>query len=488
MSSERRPARVLVIGDVMLDKTIHGQSDRLSPEGPVPVVLQQSIDYSPGGAANVAANVNALGGQAAIVGLVGQDDDGRTLCSALAGHGVNTSGLIQTQFLTTVKTRIYAGRHLAARFDREQRVEAPGAVVDQVAANVSCWKPDVIVLSDYGKGALAPRVILEVIILARKLKLPIIVDPKGDDFSPYAGATVIKPNLVEAWRAGRDRLPPAYYSVPDDLFSLGEYIRDRHTIENVLITAGPAGMVWAGAGDQLLYQPAFNPQAMYDVTGAGDTVAAALAVCIGEHLSVPRYLEFAACAAGLAVGKPGTATVKRQEVDDALNNEYCPFEHKIFTSLASANVWAVEQRTRGRKIVLTNGCFDLLHPGHHRLLRYARSCGDQLIVAVNSDASVKRLKGEDRPIVPQQQRLLMLASLEMVDGVVLMEDDPTPLVEKLRPDVLVKGADHKDLEVKGAALVESWGGSVKFAPDFPAWRTTSLLEKIQPEKLEETFA
>lgn len=471
-------ARVLVIGDVMLDRTIRGHATRLAPEAVVPVIKQAHASFTPGAAANVATNVSTLGGEAYLVGLVGHDHQAEQLRECLASFGISYDGLIRNDMPTTTKTRLYADRQMVARFDRETFTTNPEAILTITKAALKDWHPDIVVLSDYGKGSLYPPVVHEIISISKRYA-PVIVDPKGTDFSIYCGATMLKPNLLESLLAINDSSDPLLVS-NSKTKEIGHKLRAFNDVGAVLITRGHAGMIWCGIEDELestIEQAAFHPQMVYDVTGAGDTTAAALAVALAEKNDIRKALQFAACAAGLVVGKIGTATVSRSEIRQECSHYDDPKE-KFLADNTALDLWVRHHRNQGRRIVFTNGCFDLLHYGHLHSLQFARSCGDSLLVCINNDAAVSRLKGPGRPVVNQAARIAMLAALECVDGVTVFNDDPTALIELVKPDVLVKGEEYKNETVIGADLLNQWGGILRFVPMAPTWSTTSILQKL----------
>ncbi|WP_201750271.1 D-glycero-beta-D-manno-heptose 1-phosphate adenylyltransferase [Tautonia marina] len=460
--------RALVLGDVMLDRYLEGDVNRISPEAPVPVVRLTHEWYRPGGAGNVAASLAGLGCRTTLAGAAGEDPEVDRLRRALFDAGVADCALVERPGSRTIcKTRVVShGHHQLLRLDQDGgrndfraagddlRQRLPDLLADQ----------DVVVLSDYDKGTLTPELVRATIEACRERAIPCIVDPKQLDFRIYSGATLLTPNLLEARRAvGR--------SLEDDE-SVGEAcaeLRDTLGLDAMLITRGADGMTLA-TGSALHHFPAEVRQ-VADVTGAGDTVAAVLAACLGGGLPVDQACRAASVAAGIAVGHPGCYVVQGAELDWALRG--CSPKVR---SIEAAARWAASQRRAGRSIVFTNGCFDILHAGHLTCLEQARRLGDALIIGLNSDASVRGLKGPERPVVHENHRAALLAGLACVDGVVVF-DDPTPerLIQAIEPDVLVKGGDYTVDGIVGAEIVRAKGGRVVTIPLVPGLSTTSIL-------------
>lgn len=475
-------APVLVIGDVMLDETIHGDMRRIAQEAPVPVVRQMRTEAAPGGAANVAATLAALGRRCMLLGVVGEDFYGQQLAQMLPRDYFVTSLLLKRpRAVTVVKTRIVCGGHPVLRVDTE--AQAPGlsdADTDRrlleaaAAAFAEETPPGLLVLSDYAKGTLSAGTAGQLLTLARRQGVATIVDCRPDHVTWYAGATLLKPNLAEALEMLADDTHPALYaesaSPVDKALTAGRKLRERHGFAHVVITAGAHGAVYSGADSE--FAASVTQQAVFDVQGAGDTFLAALADSVLAGDAMPRALLRANTAAGVAVSQPGTYVVSRSALDAAVRKRLGP-AGKLLTPLEAMGVIR-QLRDSNRRSVLANGCFRTLHHGHMTMLQWARQQGDALIVAMNSDASIRRLKGDVR-IVPQAARAELLAALEYVDYVVVFDDISVErLIRELRPDVLVKGAQYQGQNVPGADFVAACGGAVKFAPMVPDASSTAF--------------
>jgi D-beta-D-heptose 7-phosphate kinase / D-beta-D-heptose 1-phosphate adenosyltransferase len=468
-----RMRRVLVVGDLMLDKYVWGDVERISPEAPIPVVRAHRHSDQPGGAANVASNIAALGASVSLIGLVGEDDAGVRLQELLNHQGVQTSFIRAPSIPTVTKLRVLAGRQQIVRLDEEPRTQVAAPYCDQVvnAAKAALRNAHVLILSDYAKGVLTPQSCKAIIHEARRLGVPTLVDPKSRDFSHYAGATTICPNLTELRLATGVHAPGL-----DSLLTAAQRLVAQLNLKFLIVTMSDRGIAVLNQQSRLI--AAAKAREVFDVSGAGDTVIATLALCIASRLPIETAIELANIAAGVVVGKIGTAPIKKSELLSQLLPDMAlePMGKVLsFDRLLSRiDLW----RAHGERIVFTNGCFDLLHVGHISLLQAARKEGDRLIVAINSDASISRLKGPGRPVVGEWERAQVLAALAAVDAVVAF-DEPTPLhlIEACRPDVLVKGGDYSANTVVGASEVESWGGRVKIVPTVKGFSTTQLIEK-----------
>jgi D-beta-D-heptose 7-phosphate kinase / D-beta-D-heptose 1-phosphate adenosyltransferase len=461
---------VLVLGDVMLDRHIHGQVRRISPEAPVPVVNLVREHHSPGGAGNVAATLVSLGCTVTLAGLIGTDEEGDLLRESLRSRGVERLSLVERSVLKTIsKTRILSDTHQQLiRLDRDgERVSyagLEGELLEQALPLID--HQSAVVLADYEKGAITPEVSRTVIRRCRERRIPCVVDPKKADFSVYSRATVVTPNLMEAERAV-DRV-----LVGDEAVAhAADELRKSTGVDALVITRGPEGMSLSTA-DRVLHIPA-QTRDVADVTGAGDTVVAVLSACLGSGWPVTEACQLANIAAGIAVSHPGTYVVQGEELQTAWSG----LSPKILSWEASRRRLA-EVRRRGHKIVFTNGCFDILHAGHLTSLEGAKRLGDFLVVGLNSDASVRGLKGPSRPVIAQHNRASLLAGLACVDLVVLF-DDPTPqaLIELLEPDILVKGGDYSVDRIAGADFVCGRGGRVVTLPLVPGLSTTAILNQ-----------
>jgi D-beta-D-heptose 7-phosphate kinase/D-beta-D-heptose 1-phosphate adenosyltransferase len=462
-------AQVLVVGDVMLDRYWHGTTARISPEAPVPVVQVQQKEDRAGGAGNVALNIAALGGGVSLLGLVGVDEAAQVLRERLQAAHVHCDFEAVASHPTITKLRVISRHQQLLRMDFEEAFGVDESAALALRAQKSFTHVGVIVLSDYNKGALLHAE--QMIAAARTANVPVLVDPKGSDFSRYRGAFLLTPNLHEfevVMGACRDET---------DLLQKGQRLMAELDLQALLITRGEHGMtLLQKGGEQELHLPA-QAREVFDVTGAGDTVIATLAAAIAAGVTLPQAVALANIAAGIVVGKLGTATVSGPELRRAVQQA-----HGVgcgVMSEAQLQMALDDARANGEKIVFTNGCFDLLHPGHVSYLEEAKKLGQRLVVAVNSDASVKRLKGEGRPVQPAESRMAVLAGLEAVDWVVVFEDDtPERLLHLLKPDVLVKGGDYTPQQVVGAPIVQLYGGEVNVLSFVDNCSTTSIVEKI----------
>jgi D-beta-D-heptose 7-phosphate kinase / D-beta-D-heptose 1-phosphate adenosyltransferase len=463
-------ARVMVVGDLMLDRYWTGPVSRISPEAPVPVVKVTDVEERPGGAANVALNMARLGVQVSVAGMVGEDEAGASLRRLMDAAGIRCHLRACGDVPTITKLRVISQHQQLLRLDFEERLagvdsaslldDARGAVTSGVAA---------LVLSDYGKGTLerAP----ELIAAARAAGVPVLVDPKGLDFERYRGATLITPNLSEFEAVAG---PCAH---DDLLVERGERMRADLELTALLITLGDRGMLLLRAGHDPLHLPT-RAREVFDVTGAGDTVIAVVAAALAAGRDLAEAAALANLAAGIVVGKLGTGFVTPAELRAALRRQ-----RGGWTSVLSEGdlLLAVEEaRATGERLVMTNGCFDLLHDGHVAYLEQARRLGDRLIVAVNDDASVRRLKGDGRPVNSLARRMAVLAGLASVDWVVpFSEDTPERLICAVCPDVLVKGGDYRPEEIAGADCVHAAGGRVEVLPYVQGASTSGIIDLIR---------
>lgn len=465
--------RVVVMGDIMLDRFIYGRVQRISPEAPIPVLLKERERVMLGGAGNVARNVAALSGIATLIGAIGDDPSGDlirrelAITSRIIDHTICIGGAS-----TTEKAR-YISQQQLLRVDSEHKQDIP-AEQFKAALKMAIPNAEAIVLSDYAKGLLTPALISHAIAEARVLKIPVLVDPKTQDIARYDGATLLTPNRSEAEAA-------TGISIDDDSSAAqaAHKILDHlpHT-DAVVITRGERGMTLLERGLDAIHLRT-EAREVFDVSGAGDTVMAALAIGLAAHLPLTSAVRLANAAAGIVVGKPGTATAGIDELDRSLRAEHVQLlEDKIIKSEhAHANIQ--QWHARGQVVGFTNGCFDLVHPGHISLLTQARAQCDRLVVGLNSDTSIRRLKGPNRPIQGETARAIVLASLTQVDAVVIFDEDtPLSLIKELKPDILVKGADYQIKDVVGASEVQSWGGKVFLAALTPNQSTTRIAAKM----------
>lgn len=462
-------ANVLVVGDVMLDRYWHGAANRVSPEAPVPVVKVGNQEDRPGGAGNVALNIAALGSAASLIGVVGSDETGQDLQSRLAAAGVYCDFLTSDDKPTITKLRVISQHQQLIRVDFEETFDAKDIEGLTERAENLLGKVQALVLSDYAKGALQD--VESLIAAGRKRGIPIIVDPKGTDFERYRGATLITPNLSELEAVVGD------CALEDDLITKGSKLVSDLDLEALLVTRGEHGMTLLRPGSPELHLPA-RAQEVFDVTGAGDTVVSVLAASLASGYGMNDATALANLAAGLVVGKLGTAAISGPELRRAILAEQGS-ERGIMTA-EQLSIAVQDAREHGERIVFTNGCFDIIHAGHVGYLAEARKLGDRLIVAINDDDSVRRLKGAGRPINPVERRMAVLAGLEAVDWVVSFADDtPESLLHLFKPEILVKGGDYTLDKVVGGEFVQSYGGEVKALEFLDNCSTSAIVEKVR---------
>ena len=465
--------RVLCLGDIMLDKFIYGSVDRISPEAPVPVFSIQDERIMLGGVGNVMRNLLALGSHVSLISVIGNDKVGREV-AAMIGKETNVIPFLITENgrITTAKMRYVAGNHQVLRADNETtsaitndtQMQIEEAVISELQHN------DIIILSDYGKGVLTRTLVHKVITLAKEHQKTVIVDPKSKDFSHYYGATLISPNLAELANASSEDI-----SSDDKIIYAARKLMETHHIANILVTRSKDGMTLVMENGEN-HPIRARVHEVYDVSGAGDTAIATLTLAIASGLSLPESASMANIAAGVVVGKPGTAIINTHDLKmELFVNEKTSGTNKI-QILEDAVIQVKRWKSEGKVVSFTNGCFDLMHSGHISVLNRTKMHCDKLIVAVNSDASVRKIKGENRPINNEMERALLLASLSVVDMVILFsEDNPLKLLEVLKPDVLAKGADYQKHEVVGHELVESYGGKIVLIPLKEGYNTADIV-------------
>lgn len=467
--------RAAVIGDVMLDQYIFGQVNRISPEAPVPVNLVESKRDVLGGAANTAANLSALGCQVCVAGWCGDDESGHILHILFSESGIDDSGvLVRKEYRTITKMRILGARQQMLRLDFERAQD----LAEGEARAVLRWLDerldrglDCIVISDYGKGFITPWLSQEIIHRGHTWKIPVLVDPKGSSWKKYTGAYGITPNLKEL----SDCCGVTIRNEDKAIEQAGAMVRAQYHLKYLFVTRSEKGITSIGA-KEIIHCPAMA-QDVFDVSGAGDTVMAVLAAALAAGKDSETALKLANTAAGIAVSRVGTYPVRRAELLDAwewegrdLRKHYRPL------TWAEAEQKVARWREKGETIIFTNGCFDILHRGHVTYLQQAASLGDHLLVGLNSDASVRRLKGPERPINGERDRAFMLAALRFVDDVVLFtEDTPRELLARLRPDILVKGGDYRVEDVAG----REYAGKVEILPFVDGYSTTGMIRQIQ---------
>lgn len=464
----KNTAKVLVVGDIILDQYIYGETNRISPEAPVPVLRVENTEERAGGAANVAINVSSLGVTVKLLGITGQDDSSERLEKILSKQGVDCHFIHCEKFSTITKKRVLSRHQQLIRLDYEKEKGSfdTSELVEQYLDLIE--SVDVVVLSDYAKGSLER--IQTLIKYANEKNVMVLVDPKSSDFSIYKSASVITPNLKEFETVVGE------CKSNDDLIVKAGHLLKELELKALLVTRGEKGMTLIQNDQEPVHLKAETHE-VYDVTGAGDTVIAVLATALACEYEFDKATALANTAAGLVVEKLGSATVSVDELNNTSSKEhhsYVPMEREEAQEVIN------QAKRNGEQIVMTNGCFDILHIGHINYLIKARSLGNRLIVAVNNDDSVKRLKGESRPINSLCNRMAVLAALACVDWVVpFHEDTPEQLIELFKPDILVKGGDYTEEQIAGAKFVRKSGGDVIVLPFEEGYSTTSILEKIK---------
>lgn len=462
-------ASVLVVGDVMLDRYWYGPTSRISPEAPVPVVKVETVEERPGGAANVAMNIAALGAGSRLIGLTGEDDAAQVLSKTLKDVRVDCDFVTLKSHPTITKLRVLSRNQQLIRLDFEEGFEQVDAAPMHEKMRQSLSRSGAVVLSDYGKGALDS--VQQMIALAREAKVPVLIDPKGTDFARYRGATLLTPNLSEF------EAVVGKCKTENEIVERGMKLIADCALSALLVTRSENGMTLLQPGKAPLHLPTLA-QEVFDVTGAGDTVIGVLAAALAAGDSLEEACFLANAAAGVVVGKLGTSTVSIVELENAIHAR--PERGFGIMTEAELKDAVAMARQRGEKVVMTNGVFDILHAGHVSYLANARKLGDRLIVAVNSDASTKRLKGDSRPVNPQENRMIVLGALEAVDWVVLFEEDtPQRLIASVLPDLLVKGGDYKPEDIAGSKEVWANGGDVRVLNFEDGISTTNIIKTIR---------
>jgi D-beta-D-heptose 7-phosphate kinase / D-beta-D-heptose 1-phosphate adenosyltransferase len=472
--------KILVIGDVMLDRYAWGRVTRISPEAPVPVLKISGENLLPGGAANVASNLKSLGASVEVSGVIGKDYEGEKLLELLAQIEIDSKALIlDSKRPTTTKTRLIAGTQQIARMDREETHpisdELKNQLMKTITKSVEERPPHGIIISDYAKGLIRGDLSDEIIRLAKREGIFVSVDPKGKDFTKYRGANVITPNQKEAEEI-------CGFSIEDKKTlekAMEILIKETHA-DGILITRGKHGISFCAEGSEVRTVTS-DVREVFDVIGAGDTVVSTFTLSYLSSKSWEDSVRIANRAAGIVVGRVGTATVTRGDLVEYFENDTYSIKGKILSrEILSSTISRLQ--AKGEKIVFTNGCFDLFHIGHLRLIKEAKKLGDVLVVGINNDDSVKRLKGEGRPLILESDRAHIIAALDCVDYVVLFrEDTPFDLIKTLRPDILVKGSDYTPEAVVGRDFVESYGGRVCIIPLVEGISTSVLVDKIKKE-------
>lgn len=476
---EIRGKRILVIGDIMLDIYFEGDIERISPEAPVPVFKYKRERYVPGGAANVAVNLVAAGQDVSILSMIGDDDNGEKLLEALSALGVNTDMILKTDRPTTSKTRFLANNNQQVmRSDTEQSEDISGEnediILDSLLKRIESY--DIIVLSDYKKGLLTCGLTKGIISIAKDKGIRVIADIKDNKEGKFSGTYLLKPNRKELSELTGEKL-----DTDEDVRNAAIKLLEEASCEYVLVTLGAKGMMLVGR-DEITSIPTYSRE-VFDVTGAGDTTIAYLAACLASGIEIKEAMRIANIAAGIEVGKVGTSQVSIDEVKAFISNNHV-LDGGSSKTLARSNAKSLKNRLSGKKTVFTNGCFDILHVGHVRYLNEARMLGNVLIVGINSDASVKRLKGDARPINTLQDRMEVLSALSCVDYIIPFEDDtPYDLICDIQPDILVKGGDYSPEEVVGKEIVEAKGGKVTIIPLVEGKSTSLTINRLYRDLL-----
>lgn len=468
-SSQFPQAKVLVLGDVMLDRYWFGATNRISPEAPVPVVRVQQNEERAGGAANVAMNIAALNVPVKLLGLIGQDEAGQALTSLLRLQHIDCDFVQLDSHPTITKLRILSRHQQLLRLDFEEDFKQ--IISDHLLAKLkgTIREYGALILSDYGKGTL--NQVQQMIQIAREANVPVLIDPKGTDFEKYRGATLLTPNLLEF------EAVVGHCESEEMLIEKGLKLIADYDLTALLVTRSENGMTLLRPNEPAFHLPTVAKE-VFDVTGAGDTVISTLATALADGRTYEEACYLSNISAGIVVGKLGTSTVSTVELEGAIHGRTeSGFGVMSEPDLKSA---VAQAKARGEKIVMTNGCFDILHPGHVSYLANARKLGDRLIVAVNTDESVKRLKGEMRPINDLDSRMAVLAGLSSVDWLVsFSEETPQRLISEVLPDVLVKGGDYQPEEIAGSQEVWANGGEVKVLNFEDGCSTSNVIQKIQ---------
>ena len=485
---------LLVVGDLMLDEYLWGEVDRISPEAPVQVVAIQKEDFTLGGAGNVVNNIVALGGKVSAVGVIGTGRNGQLLLKIFKKLGVDTAGIVKEPGrITTQKTRIIAANHAnqqVLRIDREKKQDISTSSLEKITRFIEDKIPDVdvVLISDYGKGLITKDLLSRVIASAKNHNKMTIVDPKGLDFSKYSGVSLLTPNKKEAALASGVEI-----NNESNLEKAANKILKNIILDNLLITCGKDGMVLFEKNKKP-FRVRAEARQVFDVSGAGDTVLAVLGLAVASGASIHNSVTVANTAAGIVVGKAGTATVSKQELTWALkivmgkggtatvDDQRLPSKYKDFSELPAL---VEDLKKKGKRLVLTNGCFDLLHAGHIMLFSASKQLGDILVVAIDDDESVKKLKGSGRPVLNANERGRILSALDTVDYVVVFSShELNKLIEIIQPDVLTKGSNYTSKEVFGRELVEKYGGRVELIPVTENISSTRIINNIKSSRQE----
>jgi D-beta-D-heptose 7-phosphate kinase/D-beta-D-heptose 1-phosphate adenosyltransferase len=469
--------KIIVIGDLMLDKYISGSVHRTSPEAPVPVINVNREYELPGGAANVAVNIRSLGPKVELYGLVGNDGEGKTLKRLLKESKISTSGIVfDKKRNTTTKSRIIAENQQVVRIDKENMnppdLSYQNNLISKLKKSINKNDINAVVFSDYSKGILTKKIISEITKVCREKNIFTIADPKGKDLTKYKGVNVLTPNIAEASDlCGYD------ISYENVLNKAAKHLIDKCNLDGIVLTRGKNGISYR-LKNRPLKTVSSKAKEVYDVTGAGDTVISSFLVCYLFSQNWDFAVRTANSAAGVIVSRVGTSSLSQNELLQLIENGKSKENKVLSIDLLKKQIF--EHKKKNKKVIFTNGCFDLLHPGHLMILKKAKLLGDLLVVALNSDSSVKRLKGSSRPLITENERANIISSLDCVDYVTIFsEDTPIKTIKQISPDVIVKGGDYAKNQVIGKEHVERYGGRVVIIPVLENFSTTSLVEKIK---------
>ena len=463
----------LVVGDVMLDRYLIGSVGRISPEAPVPIVLLNAQNERAGGAANVAANLALLGIKTQLIGCLGDDNEGKSLAKLIVENGIENNCFTSKNRPTIAKTRVLSGHQQMMRLDQESNAVFAKEENDALQANIHAAieaSPKIVILSDYAKGLLSLDICQSIINTCKAKNIPVLVDPKGADYSKYVGATALTPNKKETAEACNTNINDV------DLIAKASALKDCVKLQFLAVTRGEDGITLID--DATHHLPASAKQ-VFDVSGAGDTVIATLAAGLMYGLTALEALTVANLAAGVVVGKVGTVPITQADLVEALQAEQGSEQAHKICDLAQLMVKVDTWKKQNQKIVFTNGCFDLLHAGHVIYLEAAKKRGDKLVLGLNTDRSVSAIKGSSRPVVHENDRARVLAALESVDAVILFDEDtPLNLITSIKPNVIAKGSDYSASQVVGGIEVQSWGGEIALIDLVEGRSTSNIIKKM----------
>ncbi|CAI2717162.1 D-glycero-beta-D-manno-heptose-7-phosphate kinase [Nitrospina watsonii] len=472
---EQKRLKILVVGDLILDEYIWGSVSRISPEAPVPILESKSENLALGGAANVANNLVALGCDVYLVGGIGKDEKGDKLLGLIQNRSIHTDGVFRfVHRPTTSKIRVIAHNQQVLRIDKEDNRPIMDETEKKIIAYINDTLPqmDGVICSDYNKGILTDKVTHTLMHRAKNAKKYVVVDPKGTDFHKYKGCSVITPNQLEV-----ERVAPIKIACQEDLDRAAEYLLSLAKAEAILVTRGQEGMILYPKKDKSVAIPTVARE-VFDVTGAGDTVISVFGMSLFSGFTFEEAARLSNMAAGIVVGKIGTAVVTLNELNQFLQEDLLRTSPTILEVEEAKKIVSLA-KSIGKKVVFTNGCYDLIHGGHIEFIQQSRRMGDILILGLNSDESVRSIKGPSRPIKTQQERANILSALQDVDYIVIFnEETPENLIRELRPDILVKGDDYKIEQVVGREIVEGYGGKVALVPIVKGLSTTNTLDQI----------